>query len=99
MTSPLTSSAGPNPAQLPELKERKLRDAAEKLETQFLAEMLKHAGAGEARTAFGGGAGEAQFTSFLREAQAAEMVKAGGIGLTEQIFEALKERTDEPDQG
>ncbi|ARE40389.1 flagellar protein FlgJ, putative [Rhodovulum sp. P5] len=76
-------------------KEMKLREMAEKLETQFLAEMLKHAGAGEARGEFGGGAGEEQFTSFLREAQAQEMVKAGGLGLSEFIFEALKERMDD----
>jgi Rod binding domain-containing protein len=69
-----------------------LRAAAEKLESAFLAEMLKSAGVGEPREAFGGGAGEEQFSSFLRQAQADEMVKAGGIGLAEALFDALKER-------
>ncbi|MEJ6403228.1 rod-binding protein [Yoonia sp. 2307UL14-13] len=72
----------------------KLRDAAQKLEATFLAEMLKSAGLGEARNAFGGGVGEDQFASFLREAQAEEMAKAGGIGLAEALFEAMKVRLD-----
>jgi len=73
----------------------KLRKAADDLEATFLAEMLKSAGFGKSRDAFGGGAGEEQFGSFLRQAQATEMVKQGGIGLAEHLFEALKERSDE----
>ncbi|PUB11790.1 rod-binding protein [Yoonia sediminilitoris] len=72
----------------------KLRDAAQKMEATFLAEMLKSAGVGAPRQSFGGGAGEDQFASFLREAQAAEMVKAGGIGLAQALFEAMKVRMD-----
>jgi Rod binding domain-containing protein len=71
-----------------------LRDAAEKLEATFLSEMLKSAGLGTPRDAFGGGQGEEQFSSFLREAQAEELVKAGGIGLAESLFEAMKVRAD-----
>jgi Rod binding domain-containing protein len=67
-----------------------MRDAAEKLEATFLAEMLKSAGFGKTSETFGGGAGEDQFASFLVQAQAEQMVKAGGIGLAEQIFNALK---------
>jgi len=67
-----------------------LRDAAEKLEATFLSEMLKSAGLGTPRDAFGGGQGEEQFSSFLREAQAEELVKAGGIGLAQSLFEAMK---------
>lgn len=72
----------------------KLREAAQKLEATFLAEMLKSAGVGAPRDSFGGGIGEEQFASFLREAQAEEMVKAGGIGLAEALFEAMKVRMD-----
>lgn len=72
-----------------------LRAAAQKLEASFLAEMLQSAGMGESRASFGGGAGEDQFGSFLVQAQAEEMVKAGGIGLAETIFEALKERQND----
>lgn len=69
-----------------------LRDAAVKLEATFLAEMLKSAGLGTPRDAFGGGQGEDQFSSFLRQAQADEMAKGGGIGLAEALFEAMKVR-------
>ena len=73
--------------------DEKLRDAAQKMEATFLAEMLKSAGVGAPRETFGGGEGEEHFASFLRDAQAEEMVKAGGIGLAEALFEAMKVRT------
>lgn len=72
-----------------------LRTAAQKLEATFLAEMLKSAGLGESRSAFGGGEGEDQFSSFLVQAQAEEMVAAGGIGLAEALFNALKDREND----
>ncbi len=70
----------------------KLMDAAKDLEASFLAEMLKSAGLGKPSESFGGGIGEEQFSSFLVQEQAKAMVGAGGIGLAESIFEALKER-------
>lgn len=70
-----------------------LREVSEQLEASFLAEMLKSAGLGKTRDGLGGGgAGEDQFGSFLVQAQAEEMVKSGGIGLAEAIFESLKDR-------
>lgn len=76
----------------PQRNDAALRAAAQKLEATFLAEMLKAAGLGESRQSNGGGAGEDQFSSFLVQAQAEEMVAAGGIGLAEALFDALKER-------
>lgn len=75
-------------------KDQQLHAAAEALEAQFLTEMLKSAGLGEARESFGGGVGEEQFASFLRREQATEMARTGGVGLAESIFEALKRRAD-----
>jgi len=75
-------------------QDRALWDAAQKLEANFLAEMLKSTGLGAPRDSFGGGAGEEQFGSFLRYEQAELMVKAGGIGLAESLFEALKGQRD-----
>ena len=72
------------------LPDRRLHQAAKALEAQFLAEMLKSAGLGEMPESFGGGIGEEQFGSFLREKQAEQLVEAGGIGLAQSIFEALK---------
>lgn len=69
-----------------------LRRAAQELEASFLAEMLKAAGLGNARQGLGGGAGEDQFASFLVREQAMAIVRRGGLGLSETIFEALKEQ-------
>ncbi len=91
-----THAIGPHPgAPPPSQKDQALREAAQKLEASFLAEMLKSAGLGKSRGQFGGGAGEDQFASFLVQEQAMAMVKAGGIGLSESLFEALKERDNE----
>lgn len=93
--TPLLSPAqtgAPDPGA--QTRDATLRKAAEDVEAVFLAEMLKHAKLGEAPEGFGGGVGEEQFSSFLRQAQAEEMVKAGGIGLAETLFEAMKETSD-----
>lgn len=90
MTDPINLSTSIN-APDPSIR---LRKVAEDLEATFLSEMLKSAGVGKTREAFGGGIGEDQFGSFLRDAQAKEMVRAGGIGLSETIFNALKERSE-----
>lgn len=77
-----------------ELADTKIMRAAQQLEATFLAEMLKHSGVGKSRDAMGGGVGEDQFGSFLRQAQAEEIAKSGGIGLAEHLFEALKEKSN-----
>lgn len=64
---------------------------AEELEATFLAEMLAHSCLGEMQGAFGGGQGEAQFTSFLRQEQAKLIVQQGGMGLAELIFNSMLE--------
>ena len=84
------------PAPMPTLSDdARLREAAKALEAGFLSEMLKSAGLGKTPDLFGGGAGEDQFGSFLRQRQAEQMVEAGGIGLAEHLFHALKGRIDE----
>ncbi|MBO9450558.1 rod-binding protein [Tropicibacter sp. R16_0] len=72
-----------------------LREVAQKLEATFLAEMLKSAGLGQSRSSMGGGAGEEQFQSFLVRQQAEQIAKSGGIGLSETLFNALKEAQNE----
>jgi peptidoglycan hydrolase FlgJ len=71
-----------------------LRQRAQELESVFLAEMLRHAGSARPPESFGGGVGEDQFASFLRQAQADAIVRKGGIGLAEALFESLKARAD-----
>lgn len=90
MIQPVSPNTGQMTAQ-----DAKLWQAAQKLEANFLAEMLKSTGFGEARESFGGGSGEDQFASFLRQAHAENIVDAGGVGLSERLFEALKERSND----
>ena len=59
------------------------------LATVFLTEMLKFSGIGKTPDAFGGGVGEGGLSSFMREAQAKEMVRAGGLGLAEKIDQVI----------
>jgi peptidoglycan hydrolase FlgJ len=66
-----------------------LRRSAQALETAFLAEMLKAAGTVQTPDGFDGGPGEAQFATFLADAQARALVAAGGLGLTSAIEAAL----------
>jgi len=55
------------------------REAAQKLEATFLAEMLKSAGFGKSDN-FAGGIGEEQFASFQRQALADEIGKIRRAG-------------------
>jgi Rod binding domain-containing protein len=80
-----TQSAGAPTA----TREDQLMAVAQSLEAAFLSEMLKSAGIGETLEEFGGGAGEDQFASFLRDEQAKQMTQAGGIGLAQSMFDAM----------
>ncbi len=105
MDLPFRPLLPPNTAAAPNLRspfganlsgqDRALLDQAKALEASFLSEMLGHAGLGESPDSFNGGIGEEQFSSFLRAEQAKAMVDQGGIGLAEQIFNALKERVSD----
>lgn len=85
---PLLSGASPGHAPNSDRNSR-LMEIATQLEASFVAEMLKSAGVGEARSAFGGGAGEDQFSSFLVREYADAAVRAGGFGLSEAIYRSL----------
>lgn len=93
--TPIPVLPGPVPPRslpMPPTDDARLLAAAQKLEATFLSEMLKSAGLDEAKSAFGGGAGEDHFQSYLRDAQANELVDAGGIGMAESLFNAMKAR-------
>lgn len=83
----VSASQPPNPTQT----RSALMDVAKSLEAAFLADMLKSVRFGEQPEGFGGGAGEDQFASFMREEQAKRMTEAGGIGLAQALFEAMTE--------
>lgn len=87
----MTTTIGPI-SQTIHPKDPRLAEVARKLEANFLAEMFKAAGVGEARQSFGGGAGEDHFSSFLVQEYADATVAAGGIGLAENIYQALVQK-------
>lgn len=92
--NPILPAARPAGPVLPP-REAALMQAAQNLEAAFLAEMLQSAGLGQTSESFGGGAGEDQFGSFLVQEQAQHIVKGGGIGLAQSLFEALKDQKND----
>ncbi|MFD1913701.1 rod-binding protein [Halodurantibacterium flavum] len=84
----LVANEKPRPTPDPQL-----REVAQKLEAQFLAEMLSSAGLGRPSESLNGGIGEEQFSSFLVQAYAAELSRAGGIGLAAAIEAAMERRS------
>jgi len=88
--SPTSGPPTPDALPKPEQARAVLMEKARALEAAFLSEMLSHAGLGRTSDGgFGGGIGEQQFASFLRNEQAGQMVQRGGIGLAEQLFRAM----------
>ena len=91
-TGPATAATGA--ARPPAREDAAMLQAAEEFEAAFLAEMLKSAGLDKPPGALGGGEGEEQFGSFLVREQARAMARAGGIGLAETIYQAMRKRAD-----
>lgn len=86
--------APPSVAPAAAAKDVRMMEVARSLEAQFLSEMLKSAGVGETPSAFGGGSGEDQFASFLRDEHARLMTENGGIGLAQTLFDAMMARSN-----
>lgn len=84
---PVLPTAAPGaPASAPAVTAR-MRETAEAFEASFLAEMLKPMFEGLSTEApFGGGEAEGTWRGFLVEAMAKQTVRAGGIGLTDQVI-------------
>ena len=80
----------PVPIAPPPNRTEMLLEKARALEAAFLSEMLAHTGLGGGERSFGGGIGEEQFASFLRQEQATLMVERGGIGLAQHWFDAMQ---------
>lgn len=79
--SPLVQPAAPAPAAT-----ARMRETAEAFEASFLSQMLKPMFEGlKTDGPFGGGEGEETWRSFMIEAMAKQTVKAGGIGLADQV--------------
>lgn len=78
----------PRPMPSPD-RDPQLWKLAQEVEASFLSEMLKTAGVAKTRNTFGGGTGEDQFSTFLVREYASSTVAAGGLGLSESIYQSL----------
>lgn len=76
--------------------EAQLRETAVEFEAAFLADVLENAGINAMPDAFGGGAGEDAFAGLLTQEYGRLLAERGGIGLAEQVFELLKQRSIAP---
>lgn len=85
---PASTGTGIN-APVPLAQSDRLTHLAHAFEAAMLTELLQAAGAGQTASAFGGGAGEEQFASFLLRAQAELIAERGGIGLAEMAMRAM----------
>jgi flagellar protein FlgJ len=85
--SPALLQPTTGPATAAELARRgEIKETAQKFEAQFLSMMLQQMFQGvEMEGPFGGGPGETMFRSFMTEAMANKMVKAGGIGVADSV--------------
>jgi Rod binding domain-containing protein len=90
---PIASPTGTAAASPANRADAEARDAAQAFEAAFLSEMLKYTGLNANPDSFGGGAGEEAFASLLTDEYAKLLAERGGIGLAEQVFEVLKQRT------
>lgn len=86
MSDPVVSPAVLPPAPPPAAPTARMRETAEAFEASFLAQMLKPMFEGLSTEApFGGGEAEGTWRGFLVEAMARQTVRAGGIGLADQV--------------
>ena len=77
-------------------EEARMRETAEAFEAAFLADVLENSGINAMPEAFGGGAGEDAFSGLLTQEYGRLLAERGGIGLAEQVFELLKQRSIAP---
>ena len=85
--APLAPAAPVQPANAAELAKRgQIRETAENFEASFLSamlqEMFKEVQVSEP---FGGGEGEDLFKSFMTDAFSKQIVKSGGVGLSDAV--------------
>lgn len=80
----------------PDTSEATARKTAQAFEAAFLAEMLKYTGINGTPKTGGGGAGEEAFASFLTGEYARLIAERGGVGLAEQIFNAISQKGSGP---
>lgn len=74
-------------------QDARLRSESKRFEAAFLAEMLRYTGLGRMPESFNGGAGEAAFSGSLVQEYANLIAATGTLGISEQIYKSLLERS------
>jgi flagellar protein FlgJ len=78
--------AAPTDTLLATAQRGKIEKTAQSFEASFLSIMLQQMFTGvDAEEPFGGGQGEQMFRSFMTDAFAKQMAKAGGVGLADTV--------------
>lgn len=85
----ISSQAMPVGPEVNRSNDARIKETSKNLEIAFVTKMLDLAGLDGAGGSFGGGAGEEQFQSFLRNEQARLIVESGGLGLSEHFMKSL----------
>lgn len=89
---PIQKPASPAPAQdRAALRDAQFREKAHEFEAVFIGQMLKHSGLTTAVSGDSGFGGEA-FSNMLTDQYAEELLKNGGFGLAEEIYQQLVEK-------
>lgn len=84
--TPATPGALPSTATPSPMEAARMRETAEQFEASFLSQMLKPMFEGLKTDGIGGGGeAEGQWRSFMIDAMAKQTVRAGGIGLADQV--------------
>lgn len=85
------------PATAPAVVPARMRETAESFEASFLTQMLKPMFDGLSTEApFGGGEAEATWRSFLVEAMAKQVAKAGGVGMADHVVAEMMRMQEMP---
>lgn len=75
---------------MPDAVSARIRKTAEDFEVSFMSQMLKPMFEGLSTEApFGGGDAEATWRGFLIDAMAKQVVKAGGVGVTDVVMSEM----------
>ena len=90
IVSPDLLAAAPSPSAAELAKRGQIEETAKKFEASFLGIMLQSMFKDvKISEPFGGGDGEEMWKSFLSEAMAKSMTKAGGIGLAAPVAQEM----------
>ncbi len=91
-----TVSPATLPPAAPPAVTARMRETAEQFEASFLSQMLKPMFEGLSTAApFGGGEAEGTWRGFLVDAMAKQTVRAGGIGLADQVVARMLKMQEE----